>query len=57
MPRLGTAEDSAWGYLRQAEAHFIMEDVRSACLATAAARPLVRTAGQREILGNYAAFC
>lgn len=50
MPRLGSAEDSAWAFLRQAEAHFIMNDARSACVALKAARPLVRTGGQREIL-------
>lgn len=50
MPRLGSAEDSAWAYLRQAEAHFIAEDERSACLALSQARPLVNTSGQRDIL-------
>ncbi len=50
MPRLATAEDSAWGYIRQAEAHFIAEDERSACLALREARPRVRSGAQREIL-------
>ncbi len=50
MPRLGSAEDSAWAFLRQAEAHFIMNDARSACVALKAARPLLRTAGQRDIM-------
>lgn len=50
MPRLGSAEDSAWALLRQAEAHFIMNDARSACVALKAAQPLVRTSGQRDIM-------
>jgi hypothetical protein len=57
MPRLGSAEDSAWGYLRQAEAHFVMEDGRSGCLAMAAARPLVRTQAQRTVLATWAPAC
>lgn len=50
MPRLATREDSAWGYLRQAEAHFIMDDERSACVAIQTARPLVSTASQRQVI-------
>lgn len=52
MPRLVTAEDSAWAYLREAEAHFLMTDERSACLALRAATPLVRTNGQRGVLNT-----
>ncbi len=50
MPRLATQEDSAWGYLRQAEAHFIMDDERSACVALQTARPIVKTASQRQVI-------
>jgi len=55
MPRLATAQDSAWGYLRQAEAHFLMNDELSACVALRAARPLIRDAAQQRILGNFSA--
>jgi eukaryotic-like serine/threonine-protein kinase len=57
MPRLATAEDSAWGYIRQAEAHFLMEDARSACLTLATARPLLRTPAQRNAHTNLSAPC
>lgn len=57
MPRLATAEDSAWGYLRQAEAHFLMEDARSACLTLATALPLLRTQAQRNVHTNLSPFC
>ncbi len=57
MPRLTTAEDSAWAYLRQAEGHLLMEDARSACVALQTARPLVRTSGQREVLANLSGMC
>ncbi len=50
MPRLTTAEDSAWALIRQAEAHFIMVDERSACVAIKAATPLARTVQQRGVL-------
>lgn len=52
MPRLVNAQDSAWAYLREAEAHFLMNDERSACLALRAATPLVRTNGQRGVLST-----
>ena len=55
MPRLGSAEDSASAYLREAEAHFIMNDERSACVALQAARRLVRTGGQRGALQTMTA--
>jgi hypothetical protein len=57
MPRLATAEDSAWGYIRQAEAHFLMEDRRSACLTLATARPLLRTPGQRGVFTSLSQVC
>jgi hypothetical protein len=57
MPRLGTAEDSAWGFIRQAEAHFLMEDRRSACLTLATALPLLRTQAQRNAHTNLSPFC
>ncbi len=55
MPRLATAEDSAWGYLRQAEAHFLMVDELSACVALKAARPLIRDAAQQRVLRDFSA--
>ncbi len=57
LPRLGTAEDSAWAFLRQAEAHFLTGDARSACLALEAARPLTRTAGQRDVVTLLSGGC
>lgn len=57
MPRLATAEDSAWGYLRQAEAHFIMEDGRLGCLTLETARPLLRTQAQRNVHTSLSPFC
>ncbi len=57
MPRLATAEDSAWGYIRQAEAQFLMEDRRSACLTLATALPLLRTQAQRNAHTNLSPFC
>jgi serine/threonine-protein kinase len=57
LPRLRTAEDSAWAYLREAEAHFLTGDARSACLTLEAARPLARTAGQRDMVALMSGSC
>jgi eukaryotic-like serine/threonine-protein kinase len=57
MPRLTTAEDSAWGYIREAEAHFLTGDERSACLALRTAEPLARTSGQRAVLVTLTPAC
>ncbi len=57
LPRLGTAEDSAWAYLRQAEGHLLMEDARSACLALATARPLARSRSQQQVVSLLAGGC
>lgn len=57
LPQLPTAEDSAWAYLRQAEGHVLMDDVRSACLALGAARPLARTPGQQQIVSLLSGGC
>jgi hypothetical protein len=57
LPWLATAEDSAWAFLRQSEAHFLMDDARSACLALDAARPLVRSGGQRGVLSLLSGGC
>ncbi len=57
LPRLRTAEDSAWAFLRQAEAHFLTGDARSACLALGATRPLTRTDFQRNLLTRLSESC
>jgi eukaryotic-like serine/threonine-protein kinase len=57
MPRLATAEDSAWGYLRQAEAHFLMGDGRLGCLTLETALPLLRTQAQRNVHTSLSPFC
>jgi len=57
MPRLGTAEDSVWAYLRQAEAHFLTDDARSACLVLGTARRMATTAEQQRVVTNLSGAC
>jgi serine/threonine-protein kinase len=51
--RLPTAEDSTWAYIRIAEAHLLLDEVRPACTALRSARGTARTMNQADIITRY----
>lgn len=51
--RLPTAEDSTWAYIRIAEAHLLLDEVKNACTALRSARGSARTMNQAEIINRY----
>jgi len=53
MPKLTTADDSTWAYIRVLEAHLLRDDERSACSALQAASRMARTMRQAEIVRGY----
>lgn len=53
MPKLQTASDSTWAYIRVLEAHMLRDDERSACVALQAANRLAGTMKQAEVLRGY----
>jgi serine/threonine-protein kinase len=53
IARLGTASDSTWGYIRLAEAHVTLEEIKPACAALRTARRLATSMKQAEVINNY----
>ena len=53
LPRLGTAADSTWAYIRSAEAHLILEQEEPACQALRTARRTASTMDQTRAINNY----
>lgn len=51
--RLPTPEDSTWAYIRIAEAHLLLDEVRPACTALRSARVTARTMNQADIITRY----
>jgi hypothetical protein len=52
LPRLATARDSSWAYLRLLEAQALNGDVRAACASLRSARATARTKRQREAIAG-----
>lgn len=53
IARLPTGTDSTWAYIRIAEAHLLMDEVRPACTALRAARTSARSMAQAEVINRY----
>ena len=53
LQRLPTPEDSTWAYIRIAEAHLLLDEVRPACTALRSARGTARTMNQADIITRY----
>lgn len=53
LPRLTTAGDSTWAYVRLVEANLLAGDQAPACAAVRAAQGTARTAAQREAVRKY----
>ncbi|WP_310568701.1 serine/threonine-protein kinase [Gemmatimonas sp.] len=54
LTRMTTAEDSAWAYIRIAEAHLLMDEVKPACTALRAARGVAQSMSQARVVSDYA---
>lgn len=54
LGRLATPTDSAWAYIRLAEAHILLNKGQSACAALRLAQGVARTANQSEVIRRYA---
>ena len=53
LTRLTAAEDSAWAYIRIAEAHILMQEVKPACTSLRTARGLAHSMAQARVISNY----
>lgn len=53
LTRMTTAEDSAWAYIRIAEAHLLMDEVKPACTALRAARGVAQSMSQARVVSDY----
>ena len=53
LTRLTAAEDSAWAYIRIAEAHILMDEVKPACTSLRTARGLAQSMAQARVINNY----
>lgn len=53
LSRMTTAEDSAWAYIRIAEAHLLMDEVKPACTALRAARGVAQSMSQARVVSDY----
>ena len=53
LVRLPSPEDSTWAYIRIAEAHLLLDEVRPACTALRSARGTARTMNQADIITRY----
>ncbi|MBL0938787.1 MAG: serine/threonine protein kinase [Gemmatimonadaceae bacterium] len=53
LVRLPTPEDSTWAFIRIAEAHLLLDEVRPACTALRSARASARTMNQADIITRY----
>lgn len=53
LARVTTAEDSAWAYIRIAEAHLLMDEVKPACTALRAARGVAQSMSQARVVSDY----
>jgi serine/threonine-protein kinase len=51
--RLPTAQDSTWAYIRLAEAHIALDEVKNACTALRAARGTARSMIQADVIKQY----
>ncbi len=50
---LSSDEDRAWAYIRIAEAHLLMDEVKPACNALRTARGLAQSMTQADVITNY----
>ncbi len=53
LTRMTAAEDSAWAYIRIAEAHLLMDEVKPACTALRTARGLAQSMSQARVVSDY----
>jgi serine/threonine-protein kinase len=53
IARLPTGTDSTWAYIRIAEAHLLMDEVKPACTALRSARTVARSMAQAEVINRY----
>lgn len=53
IARLPTGTDSTWAYIRIAEAHLLMDEVKPACTALRSARITARSMAQAEVINRY----
>ena len=53
LTRMTAAEDSAWAYIRLAEAHLLMDEVKPACSALRSARGLAQSMSQARVVSDY----
>lgn len=51
--RLPTGTDSTWAFIRIAEAHLVLDEVKAACTALRSARATARTMNQAEAINRY----
>ncbi|MCE2899865.1 MAG: serine/threonine-protein kinase [Gemmatimonas sp.] len=51
--RLPTAQDSTWAYIRMAEAHIALDEVKNACTALRAARGSAGSMIQADVIKQY----
>lgn len=51
--RLPTGADSTWAFIRIAEAHLMLDEVKPACTALRSARTTARTMNQAEVINRY----
>ncbi|WP_373061133.1 serine/threonine-protein kinase [Gemmatimonas sp.] len=53
LTRMTGAGDSAWAYIRIAEAHLLMDEVKAACTALRNARGLAQSMSQARVVSDY----
>ena len=53
LTRMTAAEDSAWAYIRLAEAHLLLDEVKPACSALRSARGLAQSMSQARVVSDY----
>jgi serine/threonine-protein kinase len=54
LPRLVNATDSTWAFIRMAEAHLLLEEVKPACTALRSARASANSMNQADVINRYA---
>jgi len=53
LGRLTSVDDSTWAYIRIAEAHLLIDEVRPACAALRSAQAVARNMTQAEVITGY----
>ena len=53
LTRITNAEDSAWAYIRIAEAYLLLNEVKPACTALRTARGLAQSMSQARVVSDY----